>query len=197
MPLIDAVDHPANVPGGLIVAEVAAFMLEHCSTFRAHVGVLTNITEDHLDRFGTMEHYAAIKGRIWDFQRADDVAIANADDDWTMRETRGIPSQLFTFDSRPGATVARGAFVSTDRKELVLRLTSAGVLALVLTVIRQSPETQTCPSSQSSFAEQGITLLLLAPWNLTRARCSLQKTLPLLRRRSSNPQNLLNFLKRA
>jgi len=29
MPLIDAVDHPANVPGGLIVAEVAAFMLEN------------------------------------------------------------------------------------------------------------------------------------------------------------------------
>ena len=33
MPLIDAVDHPANVPGGWIVAEVAAFMLENCTTF--------------------------------------------------------------------------------------------------------------------------------------------------------------------
>src|SRR6266496_3955275 len=35
MPLIDAVDHPANVPGGWIVAEVAAFMLENCATFSA------------------------------------------------------------------------------------------------------------------------------------------------------------------
>jgi len=121
MPLIDAVDHPANVPGGLIVAEVAAFMLENCSTFRAKAGVLTNITEDHLERFGTMARYAEMKGRIWDFQRPDDLAIANAADPWTMAETAGILSQLYTFDSRPGATAARGAFLSADRREIVLR----------------------------------------------------------------------------
>ncbi|MBP9208307.1 MAG: UDP-N-acetylmuramoyl-L-alanine--D-glutamate ligase, partial [Kofleriaceae bacterium] len=89
MPLIDAVDHPANVPGGLVVAEVAAFMLENCTSFRAKAGVLTNITEDHLDRFGTMARYAEMKGRIWDWQRADDVAIANAADAAVMAETAG------------------------------------------------------------------------------------------------------------
>ena len=122
MPLIDAVDHPANVPGGLVVAEVAAFMLENCSTFRASVGILTNITEDHLDRFGTMARYAEVKGMIWDLQRPDDIAVANAADEWTMKETHGIPSQLHTFDSRPGAQAKRGAVLSQDRKGLVLRL---------------------------------------------------------------------------
>ena len=112
MPMIDAVDHPANAPDGLIVVEVAAFMLENCTTFRADVGVLTNITEDHLDRFGTMQRYAEIKGRIWDFQRSDDVAVANAADPWVMRETAGIPSQLYTFDSRRGATAERGAHLA-------------------------------------------------------------------------------------
>ncbi len=129
MPMIDVIDHPANVPGGLVVVEVAAFMLENCSTFRAKVGVLTNITEDHLDRFGTMERYAEMKGRIWDFQRADDLAIANASDPWVMQETIGIPSNLYTFDSRPGAEAslfarshaARGACVSADRTQLVLQ----------------------------------------------------------------------------
>ena len=120
MPLIDAVDHPANVPGGWIVAEVAAFMLENCTSFRAHAGVLTNITEDHLDRFGTMERYAEMKGRIWDWQAPGDVAIANAADPWTMKETAGIRSQLSTFDSRRGATAERGAFL--DGKDIVLRL---------------------------------------------------------------------------
>lgn len=120
MPMIDAVDHPANAPGGLIVVEVAAFMLENCSTFRAHTGVLTNITEDHLDRFGTMERYAEIKGRIWDLQRPSDMAIANAADAWTMQETVGIPSRLYTFDSRPGASADRGAVMSTDRTQIVL-----------------------------------------------------------------------------
>jgi UDP-N-acetylmuramoylalanine--D-glutamate ligase len=125
MPMIDAVDHPANVDGGLIVVEVAAFMLENCDTFRAHAGVLTNVTEDHLDRFGTMQHYAEIKGRIWDYQRPDDVAIANAADAWTMKETTGIPSRLYTFDSTTKGSSAppnQGAFLSIDRKEIVLRL---------------------------------------------------------------------------
>jgi len=129
MPMIDAVDHPANTAGGLIVVEVAAFMLENCDTFRAHAGVLTNITEDHLDRFGTMERYAEMKGRIWEYQRPTDVAIANAADPWVMREAAGIPSRLHTFDSRPGATLAPeavGAVVSADRKHLVLRLTPGG-----------------------------------------------------------------------
>jgi UDP-N-acetylmuramoylalanine--D-glutamate ligase len=121
MPLIDAVDHPANAPGGLIVAEVAAFMLENCSSFRARAGVLTNITEDHLDRFGTMTRYAEMKGRIWDLQRPDDLAIGNAADRWTMAETAGIPSRLVTFDSRPDAAVERGAALSPDRREIVLR----------------------------------------------------------------------------
>jgi UDP-N-acetylmuramoylalanine--D-glutamate ligase len=120
MPLIDAVDHPANVPGGLIVAEVAAFMLENCTTFRAKTGVLTNITEDHLDRFGTMERYAEMKGRIWDLQRPDDLAIANAADPWVMKETRGIPSQLYLFDSRKHAQIERGAYL--DGTEIVVRL---------------------------------------------------------------------------
>jgi UDP-N-acetylmuramoylalanine--D-glutamate ligase len=121
MPLIDAVDHPANVPGGLVVAEVAAFMLENCTSFRARVGVLTNITEDHLDRFGTMARYAEMKGRIWDWQRPDDLAIANAADPWVMAETAGIRSQLLTFDARPGAAGDHGAVISADRRELVLR----------------------------------------------------------------------------
>jgi UDP-N-acetylmuramoylalanine--D-glutamate ligase len=116
MPLIDAVDHPANTPGGWIVAEVAAFMLENCTTFRANAGVLTNVTEDHLDRFGTMERYAEMKGRIWDWQTPGDVAIANANDEWVMKETRGIRSQLYTF----GKPTERGAWV--DGKEIVLRL---------------------------------------------------------------------------
>ncbi len=123
MPLIDAVDHPANVPGGYIVAEVAAFMLENCTTFRAKAAVLTNITEDHLDRFGTMERYAETKGRIFDLQHEGDVAIGNAADPWVVREMATIPSHAYMFDSRPGATrTGHGASVSDDRKRLQLRL---------------------------------------------------------------------------
>jgi UDP-N-acetylmuramoylalanine--D-glutamate ligase len=121
MPMIDAVDHPSNTPGGLVVVEVAAFMLENCTSFAPRVGVLTNVTEDHLDRFGTMERYAEMKGRIWDRQGAEDVAVANAADEWTMRETAGVRSRVLTFDSRKGADTTAGAVLSADRRELVLR----------------------------------------------------------------------------
>jgi len=119
-PMISAIDHPANSAGGLIVVEVAAFMLENCERFRAKVGVLTNITEDHLERFGSMERYAEIKGRIWDFQRTDDIAIGNAADEWVMREAEHIPSHLYTFDSRLDETAERGAYLSRDRKQIIL-----------------------------------------------------------------------------
>jgi UDP-N-acetylmuramoylalanine--D-glutamate ligase len=123
MPLIEAVDHPANTAGGLIVAEVAAFMLENCTSFRPKVGVLTNITEDHLDRFGTMQTYAEMKGRIWRWQEAGDVAVANAADPWVAAQaSAGLRGELHWFDSRPGADVVRGACLSRDRKELVLRI---------------------------------------------------------------------------
>ena len=121
MPMIDAVDHPANVDGGLIVVEVAAFMLEHCTSFAPDAGVLTNITPDHLDRFGTMDGYAEMKGRIWEWQGEDDVAIANAADSWVVREAAPHELRVMWFDSRPGLEVGRGACLSRDRKEIVMR----------------------------------------------------------------------------
>jgi UDP-N-acetylmuramoylalanine--D-glutamate ligase len=67
-----------------------------------------------------MERYAEMKGRIWDWQTPGDVAIANAADPWVMKETAGIGSQLYTFDSRRGATATKGAFL--DGGDIVLHL---------------------------------------------------------------------------
>jgi UDP-N-acetylmuramoylalanine--D-glutamate ligase len=124
MPMIDAVDHPANVAGGLIVVEVAAFMLEHCTSFAPDAGILTNITPDHLDRFGTLERYAEMKGRIWTWQRGEQVAIANAADPLVVEQARPHGDRVLWFDSRPGAAddaSRRGACLSKDRREIILR----------------------------------------------------------------------------
>jgi len=121
-PLIEAVDHPANAPGGLIVAEVAGFMLETCTSFRPKVAACLNITEDHLDRYGTMEVYASMKTRVYRWQEASDFAIANARDPRVMAGAEAAKGQLYTFDSED--EVAQGACLSPDRKEIVLRLPS-------------------------------------------------------------------------
>jgi UDP-N-acetylmuramoylalanine--D-glutamate ligase len=120
-PLIEAVDHPANTAGGLIVAEVAGFMLETCTSFRPKVAACLNITEDHLDRYGTMDVYASMKTRVYRWQTADDFAIANANDARVMDGARSAAGQLHVFDSRRPVD-GRGAWIDGD--QLVLELAS-------------------------------------------------------------------------
>ena len=124
-PLIDAVDHPANSAGGHIVAEVAGFMLENCTSFRPRAAACLNITEDHLDRYGTMEVYASMKARVFRWQTEDDAAIANATCPLSVAGARAASSRLHLFDSRPDAVVERGALLSADRSEILLRLDHA------------------------------------------------------------------------
>ena len=67
-----AEDVPAE---GLLVVEVSSFQLEVCTRFRPRVGVILNVTPDHLDRHGTLERYAAIKGRLFEKQEAPDTRV--------------------------------------------------------------------------------------------------------------------------
>lgn len=60
---------------GLLVVEISSFQLEACERFRPRVGVLLNVTPDHLDRHGTMERYAAIKARLFARQTEDDFRV--------------------------------------------------------------------------------------------------------------------------
>lgn len=63
-----------------LVLEVSSFQLDTASRFRPTVGVLLNITEDHLDRYESFAAYAGSKFSLFARQRASDVAIINADD---------------------------------------------------------------------------------------------------------------------
>ena len=65
-------------PGRVIVCELSSFQLEGVERFRADVGVLLNVTPDHLDRHGSFEPYAASKLRV--FERERDTAILCVDD---------------------------------------------------------------------------------------------------------------------
>lgn len=62
------------------VLELSSFQLETIRTFRAHVALCLNVTQNHLDRHGTFERYADAKGNIFRTQRAGDHAVLNADD---------------------------------------------------------------------------------------------------------------------
>lgn len=65
---------------GVIVAEVSSFQLTLADTFHPRVAALLNITPDHLDYHGSMEAYAAEKGKVFAHQVAGDVAVIDVDD---------------------------------------------------------------------------------------------------------------------
>ena len=62
------------------VAEVSSFQLETIEAFRPDVGVLLNLTPDHIDRHGSFEEYARAKQRLFENMLDRDFAVLNADD---------------------------------------------------------------------------------------------------------------------
>src|SRR5882724_2391476 len=68
-------------PKPLYVAEISSFQLDDIKDFRPDTAILTNITEDHLDRYDyQFENYISSKFRIAMNQQANDYFIYCADD---------------------------------------------------------------------------------------------------------------------
>ncbi len=77
-PLISCVDELGDKE--YIVAELSSFQLEGVSRFRAHISIILNFSEDHLDRYENFQEYVEAKSRILLNQQSSDYAIFNADD---------------------------------------------------------------------------------------------------------------------
>lgn len=65
---------------GVVVLELSSFQLDLCSTLSPDIGVILNLTPDHIDRHGTIEEYASIKESI--FKGEGIAAIIGVDDEY-------------------------------------------------------------------------------------------------------------------
>ena len=92
-PLVDKVDGP---PGRVFVVELSSFQIEGIATFRPKAAALLNISEDHLDRYGSLQAYADAKRRLFRDQEGTDVAVLNADDPETLRLDTRARRRLFS-----------------------------------------------------------------------------------------------------
>lgn len=105
-PLISAV-----APGDRdYVIELSSFQLEAVDTFRADVAVLLNITPDHMDRYATVDDYAAAKYRVFRNQGRSDVAVVNADDARTTNPETAAKVRRFSTTKK----LDEGAFLDGD-----------------------------------------------------------------------------------
>jgi UDP-N-acetylmuramoylalanine--D-glutamate ligase len=62
------------------VVAVSSYQIDLAPTLRPNIAVLLNITPDHIDRHGTLAHYAAVKARLFQHQLEGDTAVVGIDD---------------------------------------------------------------------------------------------------------------------
>lgn len=86
----------------MVVLEISSYQLDICSTFTPDIGVLLNVTPDHIDRHGSLENYAAVKARIFSDRNE---AILSIDHE----SCRNIYTQISSEERKPVA-------VSTEKE---------------------------------------------------------------------------------
>jgi len=109
-PLLALVE--TSVDTSVTVAEISSFQLETIDSFRPEIGVLLNLTPDHLDRHITFEEYAGAKMRMFENQLEKDIALLNADDPEVTKRMPAKP-KIFWFSRQK--RVATGAFLRDDQ----------------------------------------------------------------------------------
>jgi UDP-N-acetylmuramoylalanine--D-glutamate ligase len=123
------------------VLELSSFQLESTSTLACDAATVLNLSEDHLDRYASMEDYAGAKARIFG---AGGVQVLNRDDDWSRRmalpgrtvvtfglDAPASPSDFGTLRVRDKLWLARGntPLVALDELRLAGLHNAANVLA--------------------------------------------------------------------
>jgi len=130
-PLIDYVDQEKRAD--IVVAEVSSFQLDTIETFRPRVGVLLNISEDHLDRYEDFTAYLWSKARLFENQGEADFAVLNWSDPNVRQAGSGITASALYFNrasnGAPSAWMRGRELVCTmpDRKPIVLDMTGFGL----------------------------------------------------------------------
>lgn len=111
-PLIDLVDQMR--PDDVVILELSSFQLEQM-TRSPQVGAILNITPNHLDRHGTLEAYAAAKGRILAFQKPEDIAILGREDPGAWALAGQVRGKLVSFGFERLAPDQTGTFERDGR----------------------------------------------------------------------------------
>jgi UDP-N-acetylmuramoylalanine--D-glutamate ligase len=81
------------------VLEISSYQIDLAPSLHATVGILLNVSEDHLDRHGSMANYAALKARLPANVEAGGTAVIGVDDRYTQAAADRI--------ARAGTTVVR------------------------------------------------------------------------------------------
>ncbi|HEY2529753.1 MAG TPA: UDP-N-acetylmuramoyl-L-alanine--D-glutamate ligase [Xanthobacteraceae bacterium] len=71
--------------GRIHVIECSSYQIDLSPSIDPSIGILINLSEDHLDRHGDMEHYAAVKERLVAGVASRGTAVVGVDDEWCQQ----------------------------------------------------------------------------------------------------------------
>jgi UDP-N-acetylmuramoylalanine--D-glutamate ligase len=94
-------------PGRHYVLEVSSYQVDLAPSLRPTVGILINVSADHLDRHGTIENYAAIKTLVVAQVEQGGTAVIGVDDRWSREAADRV--------ARAGRNVVRVSVESSLR----------------------------------------------------------------------------------
>jgi UDP-N-acetylmuramoylalanine--D-glutamate ligase len=109
-------------PVDIYVLEVSSFQLEDCPTFRPNIAVITNIRNDHLDRYKSIQDYAEAKFKITANQNEDDSFIFYAEDEIIKSRLNVVNASLYPiYTSTPIDTPNQGAFIESSKLIMITK----------------------------------------------------------------------------
>ncbi|MEB3237529.1 MAG: UDP-N-acetylmuramoyl-L-alanine--D-glutamate ligase [Candidatus Sericytochromatia bacterium] len=119
-------------PHDALVVEVSSYQLETAQTIKPKVAVFLNLTDDHLERHGSMEGYFAAKARLFAMQDEQDHAILRAGDPWAERLSDQTRARIWRFSTDPleeGVSI-RDGYATWFAADALVRLWSVARLRL-------------------------------------------------------------------
>jgi UDP-N-acetylmuramoylalanine--D-glutamate ligase len=109
----------AEDPKDVYVVEVSSFQLDDIISFKPDIAVLTNITEDHLDRYDyNYEKYISSKFRIIENQTNSDVFIYCMDDPITMKYLNRFLNETNPLPITMSKQLPQGAYIADAKMHL-------------------------------------------------------------------------------
>ena len=99
-----------------ISLEMSSFQLHDTPSLKPEVGVLTNLSPDHLDRYATIEEYFADKARLFANANGDSVWVVNDDDPAVTAMVRDVAGHKYPFS----LTSEAPGYFDSARSELVV-----------------------------------------------------------------------------
>lgn len=115
IPVVSLLREEAAERPDFLVVEASSYQLETCSVLRPVAGVFLNLSDNHLERHGSLARYFKTKERLFHHQTDSDTAVINIDDVWGRELAEQVTAKRAVFGRELDLSrVERGALIEYD-----------------------------------------------------------------------------------